>query len=445
MQTKTFSIGVVLASLATALTAAASVPTVSGVTCTRSSSRAITFTYDVDAPAVMTVAFETNAADNVWVDCALPGLYGSAANPSVSGDMNVAVAAGPHTFRLDLASGIAAGFDASVTVRARVTAHALDDKPTYMSVDLSAGENGLWRVRYYDSATELPGGVMDTAYRTTKMLFKKVAASGVTFTMGSFVEEQRQVNEATHRVTLDHGYYLGVFPMTQKQCSLMYGQEWKNNFPTDGDMRIRDRIFCETYQPYARGASYYPDPPTDDSLLGKLRTMTGGTIDFDLPGEAQWEYACRAGTREVEWNDGSDITALDYLHYETDDNLPGRYRYNQYNDATVFSDDCDTDSGTPIAGTYAPNKWGFYDMHGGVEERCLDWYQEDISALNGAINCDGKFRLDGSQNLVQVVRGGAWSWPAHMCRTAFRRSVSPGYTDDHQEAGMRVACRNGLK
>ena len=436
-----------VAAVALASAGALATPLVQTVVGTPLGSHRVKFSYSVDAAAVMTVLFETNVAEGVWAPCDMKALFGSAASPSVSGDMNCPVDAGPHEFKLELNGGIAAGVDADAKFRARVTAHALDDKPNYMAVELSAGENGLWRVRYYDSEAELPGGVMDTAYRTTTMLFKKVYASGVTFTMGSFAEEQRSANEASHRVTMDHNYYLAVFPMTQKQCSLMYGSEWKSNFPTDGDMRIRDRIYCETYQPYARGASYYPDAPTDDSLLGKLRAMTGGTIDFDLPGEAQWEFACRAGTREVEWNDGSAILAVDYRDYATDANLPGRYKNNQKDTTTEFNTDCDTDSGTPIAGTYPPNKWGFYDMHGGVEERCLDWSQDDISALNGAINCNGLMRLDGTADAkpTQVVRGGAWSMTAQLCRTASRRYIAPGYTDDHQEVGMRVACRNGLK
>lgn len=427
--------------------ALAATPQVSEVTGERLGSRRMRFSYSVDAPAVVTVAFETNVSGSAWAACDRGALFGTAAAPAVSGAMNCEVSAGRHEFKLNLEPGIAAVVDGGTGFRARVTAHALDDKPVYMTVDLAPGAAGPARVRYYDSAIELPGGVMDTAYRTTKMLFKKVRAGGATFTMGSFVEEQRRANEAAHRVTLAHGYYLGVFPMTQRQCSLIYGSDWSSNFPVDGAMRIRDRIYCELYQPYARGASYYPNPPTGDSLLGKLRTLTGGAIDFDLPSEAQWEFACRAGTREVQWNDGSAITAVDYQNYTTDENIPGRYRYNQAD--TGFLNHLDrtagTENGTPIAGSYPPNRWGFYDMHGGVEERCLDWYQEDIAALNGAVNCDGDKRLDGTQYLYQVVRGGAWCHSADMCRTAFRRAIAPGYTDDHQEVGMRVACRNGLK
>jgi formylglycine-generating enzyme required for sulfatase activity len=280
---------------------------------------------------------------------------------------------------------------------------------------------------------------------------KKVIAKGVTWTMGSIMEYGRFAqSEAPHRVTLDHNYYLGVFPATQRQCQLMYGENGiggREGFAVDGDMRIRGN--ADYHGPNAwniniRGKSFYPAAPAENSLLGNLRERVANSVDFDLPSEAEWEYACRAGTYEGYWNDGSRMEAT-ATEYKVDSKLPGRYRNNQADPDNIDFKDCGPENGTPIAGSYAPNGWGFYDVHGGVWERCLDWYQEDITHLNGAVNANGENRLDGTAGVNMVIRGGAWCVVACDCRAARRGATGPAYWGERWEYGFRVACRADLK
>ena len=131
-------------------------------------------------------------------------------------------------------------------------------------------------------------------------------------------------------------------------------------------------------------ASYnWPADPNPLSFLGLLRLKTN--IDFDLPSEAQWEFAARAGNGVGYWNDGSVI-----LNTNPDANLKvlGRYQYNggKVRSGTSYVDPattCGVTNGTAIVGSYAPNTWGLYDTAGNVWEWCLDWY-EDMSASSSA-------------------------------------------------------------
>ena len=332
----------------------------------------------------------------------------------------------------------------------------MDDTPDYMVVDLRAGENTADRVRYYTTSNSLPGGGLlgNDAYRKTHLVLKKIIAKDITWTMGSICEYGRTAaREKTHLVTLTNNYYLGVFPVTQKQTDLMNGAQIVTSFIIDGEMRIRDVLKYGKNKPYVRGDDLYPLPPSADSLLGKLRIMTAGAFDFDLPSEAQWEYAAKGGYGENQWGDGTPMlnTSSDWNHDAT---LPGRYRYNQATEWYTNWQDWNTNgvsqgvlNGTPIAGSYRPNAFGLYDMCGGVLEWCLDYFQEDITAYGGAVNANGATRLDGVQEArpTRVQRGGAWCHTAHECRPSTRTSHEPGYGGDSQEAGFRVYCRAGLK
>ena len=430
------------------------VPVVSNVTMTQPPSHVVKIEYDLaNGPAVVTLDIETNGPSG-WVSIGLENVYRD--HGSVKGDANRKVTAAHGTIYWKAVKAWPDRKIAAGGARAVLTAWPVDDTPDYMVVDMTAGEPSADRVRYYVSTNSLPGGGLfgNNAYRTTHLVLKKIIARDITWTMGSICEFGRNKDtEKAHPVTLTNNYYLGVFPVTQKQLDMMYGQPCPNSrsFVIDGDMRIRDYVFYGVYQPYVRGASNWPAAPAEDSLLGKLRIMTGGTIDFDLPGEAQWEYAAKGGHGENDWGDGTymGMTSGDRDHDAT---LPGRYRYNQetdwyvdwqswYNNATEHG----TGDGTPIAGSYRPNSFGLYDMCGGVVEWCLDWYQDDISAYGGAVNANGEFALDGTSPTTRVQKGGAWNRVAKDCRPAFRTAQGPSYGGDAQEAGFRVCCRAGLK
>ena len=134
--------------------------------------------------------------------------------------------------------------------------------------------------------------------------------------------------------------------------------------------------------------------------MGKLRSMTG-INEFDLPTEAQWEYACKAGTTTY-YNDGIDGSAdsqLDVLGW--------------YNGSVP------TPTAAQAVGGKLPNAWGLYDMHGNVWEWCLDWY-----ASSPEIGIDPEGAVSGSD---RMLRGGSWPNPASYCRSAIRFSRAPSF------------------
>ena len=116
----------------------------------------------------------------------------------------------------------------------------------------------------------------------------------------------------------------------------------------------------------------FPAPPAPNSFLGTLSSLTG--VAFDLPSECEWEYACRAGNYGAKWGDGSLIQLKGGADAGEDTNLTrlGAYKKN-------------ADAIQPV-GSYEPNSWGLYDMHGNLWDMCLDWYGVDITALDGAVN-----------------------------------------------------------
>ncbi len=421
-----------VAAFAAGYTISAAVPEVTGVTMSQDDTRLVTITYSLaDAPAVVTVDVQTNNEDNAWFS------IGGEAVQNAKGDVWKKVETGAHTitWRPDLSwpdHMIADG-----GARAVVTAWALDNTPDYMVVDITAAAQQNTQ-KYYPAIDFLPGGLLDNDdYRTTSIVMRKIMAKDVTWTMGSTdLETQRDaLKEATHKVTLTNNYYIGVFPVTQTQWAQVC-----ETFPSYFDnaecraMRPVEQVSYNDIRDGGTTANYWPAAPKDDTFLGKLRKKTG--LDFDLPSEAQWEFAARAGNGSPKWGDKSAIQ-----NANSDANLARLGRY-QYNGGKTGNDgkgnpaqDCDATNGTAVVGSYAPNSWGIYDMHGNVWEWCLDWYTAEITDPNGAVNV--------TPGTKRVFRGGSWSCAASYSRSAYRLYASPGGRSN--DTGLRVLCSAGLR
>lgn len=425
-------------------TAFADVPDVTSVMMSQdAASREVTVEYVLaNAPAVVTLDIQTNdTATGAWAS------IGGENIQQVTGDVWKRIDAnGTHVLKWhpDLSwpdHKIPAG-----GARAVVTAWALDNTPDYMVVDISAGAAANSQT-YYPAQEFVPGGVLaNTRYRTTALLMRKIMAKDVIWTMGSVAESGRAAaREATHAVSLSNNYYIGVFPVSQTQWTLVSGyNNSKFSNPAYSAMRPVESVCYNEIRSGASnttaavGANYYPGAPHATSYIKKLRDRTG--IDFDLPSDAQWEYACRAGHGEGYLGDGSPYTEANVARL-------GRYKGNGgfIEGKTEPDKDATDEHGTAIIGSYGiPNSWGLYDMHGNVYELCLDWYQDDISAWRGAVNANGSTTLSGdSPDNNRVVKGGCWYYNAASCRSAFR--VSSKATGRNAYTGFRLACRAGLK
>jgi formylglycine-generating enzyme required for sulfatase activity len=122
-----------------------------------------------------------------------------------------------------------------------------------------------------------------------------------------------------------------------------------------------------------------------------------------LPTEAEWEYACKAGT-STPFNTGSNLTT----------------EQANYNGTLPYKDNAagENRKKTLPVGSFEPNAWGLYDMHGNVREYCSDWY--------GAYSTSPQTNPKGpSTGAFRVTRGGSWDWPAGHCRSAYRSMDNP--------------------
>ena len=269
-------------------------------------------------------------------------------------------------------------------------------KALYCVIDLSGGPSASsYPVLYVPTASAVPEGTFNTdEYKTTKLVLRRIEP-------GEFIMGEDQKDE-THRVKISKPFYIGVFEVTQAQYALVMGN---NPSRFKGGMHPVERVSYNMIRGSSDGAQWPLSSAVDSySFMGRLRACTG--LDFDLPTEAQWEFACRAGTKS-KYNNGG----------ETEDDLKkvGRCVIRSKQSAVV--------------GSYVPNAWGLYDMHGNMWEWCLDW--------NGALT----FGMDpkgASSGTDRVFRGGGWSnVMASFCTSFFRGRNLPSYKGDN--GGFRLA------
>ena len=226
-----------------------------------------------------------------------------------------------------------------------------------------------------------------------------------TFTMGSPSSEQLHGNdedETQHSVTLTKGFWMGETEVTQG----LWKEVMDGTFPCyrPPSMRGDDRpVECVSWNDCQR-------------FLEKLNAQASVKgFRWDLPSEAQWEYACRAGsTTAYSWG-----KALNGDKANCDGSWPfGTTTEGQHRLAT-----------TPVR-TYEPNAWGLYDMHGNVCEWCSDWYD---SYPDG----DATDPTGPSSGSGRVCRGGSADQHASDCRSAWRRSYRPDTRN--ASLGFRIA------
>lgn len=300
----------------------------------------------------------------------------------------------------------------------------------YLVIDLSGGKDAASYPISYLGA-EPQGGWTDE-YKTTKLVLRRINPG--MFTMGSpSGETGRFSRETQHDVTISEPFYMGVFEVTQKQYELVTGN--KPSYFSNSSCYEARPVEQVSWNDIRGNSSTYNWPSSSDvdasTFMGRLRAKTGITT-FDLPTEAVWEYACRAGTTTA-LNSGKNLTSI------ADDanmNEVGRYCYNFPSGSTSYSSSSDLTAGTAKVGSYLPNAWGLYDMHGNVCEWCLDRYGNyPTAAVTDPV---GPYW----GNSV-VLRGGDWYDRALECRSANRGWIVP--SNGGNRRGFRLSCSAGLR
>ena len=264
-----------------AVTTFAAVPTVSNVQVAQSADRKVTISYDLsDAPAIVTFEVFTNGVS-----------IGGRALWASYGDVNVKVLPGSRTiFWQPREWNDRFVNDGSISVK--VTAHAFDNPPDYMAVDLGMPSNCTW----YVNAEAVPFGVTNDLYKTEKLLMRRIHAAGVRWRKGSSAGQEtgHWGTEPAYPVILTKDFYIGVFQVTCRQHAL-FSNPGVNNTSTPlcpqqyvNSDNLRGTL--PDYDWFSEGSKVDQNLP-----IGKLRNYTG-IMTFDLPTDAQWEFACLGGT-----------------------------------------------------------------------------------------------------------------------------------------------------
>jgi formylglycine-generating enzyme required for sulfatase activity len=257
-----------------------------------------------------------------------------------------------------------------------------------------------------------PDFVTRIAGMSQGLLVRRVTPAGMvaiqpgTFEMGSdalpFAPYFNGPNsQPVHTVTISYPYWMGEHEVTQAEYSALMGF---NPSATIGVNRPVETVSWDSARDYC-------------AALTAQETLTGNVpagYEYRLPTEAEWEFACRAGTT-TEFNIGVQLLCADAWIDGT------------YHPANAYTS-CGIPGSTANVGGYAPNAWGLYDMHGNVREWCLDSF-----AIYSAAPVSDPFVTGGSN---RVVRGGSGFSASNRCRSAFRDQSNPASTNDY--SGFRV-------
>ena len=380
------------------------------------------------APAIVTCDIETNTvadASGEWVS------IGGENMQTLSGDVHTVIQTGSRKIIWQSRAEWPERRVSAGQIRAVVTAWATNAPPDYMVIGLDAKND----VRLYAKPDFVPYGINSDYYKTNAILMRKIPAAGVVWRMGSFEGEyaNRDESEVPHLVMLTADYYMGVYELTQGQLVKFYGSN-PSGFQgfEDSPMRPAEKLSVSDLRgwkdllPWPEGG--YANI-SKDCIVYKLRAKCGLPF-IDLPTEAQWEYACRAGTATA-FNNGGDAS-------DESMNLVGWYRENSSTNG---------ERQTHPVGLKECNDWGLYDMHGNVSERCLDRYAEKslfvsllpVDYATGGVAVDPIGPSVGEVvDTTFVTKGGFYSRTYGDCRSARRGYGS--YNKEYDYIGCRLCA-----
>lgn len=255
---------------------------------------------------------------------------------------------------------------------------------------------------FQGTATPAPEQVREI---TNSIGMKLVLIPAGKFKMGSPESEMYHApNEHQHEVTISKPFYMGVYEVTQKQWeaimdenkSAFRGEKGGPEHPVEQVSWHKAVEFCQ-------------------KLSEKEEEKKAGRI-YRLPTEAEWEYACRAGTTTAT-HYGNSLSSKD-ANFNGKKPL-GNAPVGPYIDKTTK------------VGSYKPNKFGLYDMHGNVWEWCSDWYDEKYYKNSPKVDPRGPATGD-----ERVLRGGSWYNQGGVARSAYRHHAPPEV--EYWDVGFRV-------
>jgi formylglycine-generating enzyme required for sulfatase activity len=246
------------------------------------------------------------------------------------------------------------------------------------------------------------------------------------FLMGSPAgEKERDDTEVQHEVTISKPYYLGVYEVTQGEYAKVMGKvRYGARFgPGKGGSleHPMENLECGHAVEFCKRLSNRPE----EKKAGRR---------YRLPAEAEWEYACRAGTT-TPFHFGKSLSSEQA-------NFNGNFPYGGAPKGEYLRK-------TAKVGSYKPNAWGLYDMHGNVAEWCSDWYDPNYYKNSPKVDPPGPAKgalptgyssrtKPGPGQFYRVIRGGSWLDEARGCRSAYRFRAMPH--DPYRLIGFRVVC-----
>lgn len=265
------------------------------------------------------------------------------------------------------------------------------------------------KAKWAGKSGELPPNIMVAL--TDDVVLDLVLVPAGEFMMGS--NSSTELNERPeHVVRFERPFYIGRFPVTQSQWAAVMGKN-PSKYKGDPDLPV-DQV------------SWFDCQEFCDVVSKRQRRI------IRLPSEAEWEYACRAGTSTAfAFGDKLSPEQANFRSFGVHRTLGGSVTGGTDADGVGKPSPRHSESPTPV-GSYPPNAWGLYDMHGNVEEWCDDvWHENyDGAPANGAAWLNGEEKTP-----FRVARGGWYSAVADQCSSAARRSLRAdvGSTDEDGE------------
>ena len=372
--------------------------------------RTVNIVYDLSEDAIVTLSATTNGV-------ALP----DAALRSAAGDVNRLVTAGTGKRICWNPDESWPGQIVDSGVEFKIQKWPLSDPPPYMALDLT--HSCMTNIFWYSSADAMPEPITNDIWKTDFMVMRRVPAKDVVWMMGVATNSAGASVEGLgydiarsprHRVKLSQDYYIGVFEVTRRQARLA----WSAAAAAGDTEDLYTLPLTNSYTSIRpRKASVWPQNGHvvgSNSALDKMRQRFD--LQFDLPTEAQWEYACRACT-------GSAFCGFipeSASNGNTPENLT-EYGWFKNNASSVLQ---------PV-GTRKPNAFGIYDMHGNAHEYCLDACPSGDVANNYGLSPEAlasdeptvdPYGPSGSvvSDSNRIMRGGSCGSEYYGCRSGDR-------------------------